>query len=583
MNPRMPNPPGAGSDKASDKVSDKRSVGVASEATSGALVAGALAVDLYDTTLRDGSQREGISISAADKVRIARLLDALGVSFIELGWPGSNPKDAEAFERARDVAWENAHIAAFGATRRGGMNAEDDPQVLALLATGASVCTLVGKTSMLHVREVLRVTPDENLRMIAETVSFLVRSGRRVIYDAEHFFDGARLDESYALQTIAVAAEAGAEVVVLCDSNGGSLPWDIAARVRAVSEKLPVTVGIHAHDDADCGAANSISAVRGGARHVQGTINGYGERCGNANLCSVVPTLELKMKMRCVREGGLGTLTHLAREVAEIVNLAPDAHAAYVGRSAFAHKGGIHVAAIRRHPRAYEHIDPALVGNRTRVVVSELSGRGNVLAKAEEYDVKLDEGVASSVLQGVKALEARGYSFDGAEASVALLMRRKAAGYVPPFELVDYKVSVHQRKQEDAVSDASVKIRVQGALVHTAAEGIGPVGALDLALRKALSLAYPELTGVRLEDYKVRILDSVEGTSATTRVLIDHSFGEQRWTTVGASPNVLEASWLALADGIEYGLSLAQGAAEPAAPGAKNVAVVAEQAEKGAA
>ena len=540
------------------------------------------AVELYDTTLRDGTQREGISISAADKIRIARLLDGLGVTYIELGWPGSNPKDAEAFERARDVEWKNARIAAFGATRRAGMTADEDPQVQALIATGASVCTLVGKTSMLHVREVLRVTPDENLRMIAETVAFLVRSGRKVIYDAEHFFDGCRLDESYALQTIATAAEAGAQVVVLCDSNGGSLPWDIEQRVRAVAETSRAMVGIHAHDDSDCGAANSISAVRGGARHVQGTINGYGERCGNANLCSIIPTLELKMGLRCVHDGGLATLTHLAREVAEIANLAPDAHAAYVGRSAFAHKGGIHVAAIRRHPRAYEHIDPALVGNTTRVVVSELSGRGNVLAKAEEYDVELDQGAASSVLQGVKALEARGYSFDAAEASVALLMRRQTQGYVPPFELLDYKMIVQQRMQEDAVSDAFVKLRVRGEIVHTAAEGIGPVGALDLALRKALANAYPELSGIRLEDYKVRILDSVTGTSATTRVLIDHSFGEQRWTTVGASPNVLEASWLALADGIEYGLSVVQ-AARTKTSAAVKTAAAGERAEKGAA
>ncbi len=532
-------------------------------------------VDLYDTTLRDGTQREGISISAADKIRIAHLLDALGVTFIELGWPGSNPKDAEAFERARDVPWEHAQITAFGATRRAGIAAEEDPQVSALLATRAPVCTLVGKTSMLHVRAILRVTADENLRMIRDTVAYLARSGRRVIYDAEHFFDGCREDEGYALETLRVAASAGAEIVVLCDSNGGTLPWDIEHRVRSVSEELKIAVGVHAHDDGGCGAANSLSAVRGGATHVQGTINGYGERCGNANLCSIIPTLELKMMMRCVREGGLATLTHLARQVADIANLAPDAHAPYVGRSAFAHKGGIHVAAIRRHPRSYEHIDPALVGNRTRVVVSELSGRGNVLSKAEEYDVKIDSGAASTVLQGVKELESRGYAFEAAEASVALLMRRQTIGYTAPFDLVDYKVIVNRRSREEAVADASVKIRIRGETVHTAAEGNGPVSALDAALRKALCAAYPEVTGIRLEDYKVRILDGVAGTSATVRVLIDSSFGEQRWTTVGASPNVLEASWLALADGIEYGLGVAQAAREAA-----RLEVHAEQAER---
>ncbi len=522
-------------------------------------------VQLYDTTLRDGTQREGVSISAADKIRIARLLDSMGISFIELGWPGSNPKDAEAFERARDVVWENARIAAFGSTRRAGMSAEDDPQVAALLETRAPVCTLVGKTSMLHVTEVLRVSPEENLRMIGETVAYLVAHGRRVIYDGEHFFDGCREDAGYAMETLRVAAAAGAETVVLCDSNGGSLPWDIEERVRRVASEIAVPIGIHAHDDADCGAANTISAVRGGASHVQGTINGYGERCGNANLCSIIPNLELKMMIRCLHEGALAELTHLARQVADIANLAPDAHAAYVGRSAFAHKGGIHVAAIRRHPRAYEHIDPALVGNRTRVVVSELSGRGNVLAKAEEYDVKIDANGASTVLRGVKELESRGYAFEAAEASVALLMRRQSTGYAAPFDLVDYKVIVHQRSREEAVADASIKIRVRGESVHTAAEGNGPVSALDAALRKALATAYPEVTGIRLEDYKVRILDGVAGTSATVRVLIDSSYGEERWTTIGASPNVLEASWLALADGIEYGLGVARAAREAAA------------------
>jgi len=515
------------------------------------------AIELYDTTLRDGTQREGVSLSAVDKIRIAQLLDTLGVAFIELGWPGSNPKDVEAFDRARDLPWQNAKIAAFGATRRAGTTAGGDPQIAALLATGAPVCTIFGKSSMLHVREVLRVSPDENLRMIADSVQYLVESGRRVVYDAEHFFDGCRDDAAYAMETVRAAARAGAEVVVLCDSNGGTLPSEIDGRVRSVLADLRTTVGIHAHNDAECGVANSLAAVQAGAKHVQGTINGYGERCGNANLCSIAPTLEVKLGVRCLRDGALAQLTHAARQVAEIANLAPDTHAPYVGRSAFAHKGGVHVAAIRRHPRAYEHIDPALVGNRTRVVVSELSGRGNVMAKAEEFGVDLD-GAEHAVLRGVKDLEARGYAFEAAEASVALLMRRQSPGYTPPFDLVDYKVIVHKRPNEESYSDAGIKIRVRGEVVHTAAEGNGPVSALDAALRKALTAAYPEVNGIRLEDYKVRILDGVAGTSATVRVLIDNGFGEERWTTVGASSDVIEASWLALVDGIEYGLAVAR-------------------------
>ena len=532
------------------------------------------AVRIYDTTLRDGTQREGISLSAADKIQIALLLDEIGVSFIELGWPGSNPKDVEVFARARDVDWRGARHAAFGATRRAGVGADEDPQVRALLATGAPVCTIFGKTSVTHVRQVLRIAAEENLQMIAETVGFLVESGRRVVYDAEHFFDGYTEDAEYAMETLHVAAAAGADVVVLCDTNGGTLPWVVEERVRTVRRALGgATVGIHAHDDVGCGVANTLAAVRGGATHVQGTINGYGERCGNANLCSIVPTLELKMRRRCLAPGALPQITHLARQVAEIANLAADTHAAYVGRSAFAHKGGVHVAAIRRLPRAYEHIDPALVGNETRVVVSELSGRGNVLAKAEEHDIALDAGGEALVLEELKGREARGFAFEAAEASVALMLQRRAPGYVPPFELLEYRVTVGQRREEGALSDAAIKIRVRGEVVHTAAEGDGPVSALDAALRKALASAYPQVQEIRLEDYKVRILDSVAGTSATVRVMVDSARGDARWTTVGASSNVLQASWTALADGIEYGLVLAI-AAETSAP---------SEAEKGAA
>ncbi len=521
-------------------------------------------VTLYDTTLRDGTQREGISLSAVDKIQIARLLDGIGVSFIELGWPGSNPKDEEAFVRARDVDWNTARIAAFGATRRAGISPEDDAQVGALLATQAPVCTIFGKASIVHVRDVLRISAEENLRMIAETVGFLVENKRRVIFDAEHFFDGYREDAEFAMETLWAAARAGAEAVVLCETNGGALPWDVEQRVRTVAGVMPCPVGIHAHDDTGCGVASSLAAVRGGASHVQGTINGYGERCGNANLCSIIPSLVLKMRRRCLREGALSELTHVSWKVAEIANLSPDAHAPYVGRSAFAHKGGVHVAAIRRSPRSYEHVDPTLVGNRTRVVVSELSGRGNVLSKAEEYEVELTAGGQSAVLRGLKEREAQGYAFEAAEASVALMMRREAPGYKPPFELVDYKIIVGRREGEAPVSDAAIKIRVRGEVVHTAAEGHGPVSALDLALRKALSGAYPEVNGIRLEDYKVRILDGDAGTAATTRVMIENGYGEEHWTTVGASENVLEASWIALAEGIEYGLLVASAGAAPA-------------------
>jgi 2-isopropylmalate synthase len=540
-------------------------------------------VQIYDTTLRDGTQREGISLSAVDKIRIARLIDELGVRYIELGWPGSNPKDAEVFERARDVPWKHAAVAAFGSTRRAGVAPESDPQVAALLATRAPVCAIFGKSSITHVREVLRAAPDENLRMISETVAYLVESGRRVIYDAEHFFDGYGEDAEYAMETLRAAASGGADVLVLCDTNGGTLPWTVEERVRAVRTGLRVAIGIHAHDDVGCATANSLAAIGAGATHVQGTINGYGERCGNGNLCAIVPSLELKMGRRCFAPGALRQITHVARQVAELANLAPDAHAPYVGHSAFAHKGGVHVAAIRRFPRAYEHIDPAQVGNETRVVVSELSGRGNVLAKAEEHDVALEAGGEAAVLHEVKEREARGFAFEAAEASVALLLRRKATGYVPPFELVDYKVMVGQRSGEGPFADAAIKIRVRGEVVHTAAEGNGPVSALDAALRKALALAYPEVRGIRLEDYKVRILDGVEGTSATVRVMIDSVLGEDRWTTMGASANVIEASWIALADGIEYGLDMARARVRGVEGRALDPAPAFAQHERGAA
>lgn len=510
-------------------------------------------IAIYDTTLRDGTQREGISLSCSDKLRIAQQLDGLGVAFVEGGWPGSNPKDAELFRRARDLPWTHATLAAFGSTRRAGCAPDDDANLAALLASGAAACTIFGKTSLLHVREVLRTTPEENLAMIEDSVRYLVAHGRRVIYDAEHFFDGAREDLAYALATLDAAARGGAATLVLCDTNGGTLPWEVEARVREVIAAVPTEVGIHAHDDTGCAVASSLAAVRAGATHVQGTLNGYGERCGNANLTTIIPDLELKLGLRCLRPGALAELGRVSRAAAELANLAFDEHAPYVGRSAFAHKGGVHVAAIRRAPRAYEHVDPELVGNRTRCVVSELAGRGNVAAVAEAHEVALATGVEAGVLAAVKEREARGYTFESAEASVALMMRRAEPGYTSPFELVDYKVLIGT-----GYADAAVKVRVRGELVHTAAEGNGPVSALDAALRKALVSAHPEVEHVHLEDYKVRIVDGTAGTSATTCVLVDHGNGDVRWTTVGASPNILEASLIALVDGIEHGLWLAR-------------------------
>jgi 2-isopropylmalate synthase len=528
-------------------------------------VPGAKRVALYDTTLRDGTQREGISLACSDKLRIAQQLDALGVSFIEGGWPGSNPKDGELFQRARDVQWTHAALAAFGSTRRAGIAAADDPNIIALLESGAGVCTVFGKTSVIHVRDVLRTTLDENLRMIEETVAHLVKNGRRVIYDAEHFFDGAREDEAYALETLRAAERGGAEALVLCDTNGGTLPWEVEARVRALVGTVKPAVGIHAHDDSGCAVANSLAAVRGGATHIQGTINGYGERCGNANLTTIIPTLELKLGLGCVAPGALPTLGHVARYVAETANLAFDEHAPYVGRSAFAHKGGVHVAAIRRSPRSYEHVDPALVGNRTRVLVSELSGRANVQALAEEHAVDVAKGAETTVLARIKEQEARGCAFESAEASVALMVRREAPGYEAPFELVDYKVLVGQTivGGAPAYADAAIKVLVRGVLQHTAAEGNGPVSALDAALRKALATEYPQIAKIHLEDYKVRILDGGDGTAAITRVLIDHGNGTDRWTTVGASPNIVESSLAALIDGIEHGLWLSERETQP--------------------
>ena len=528
-------------------------------------------VEIYDTTLRDGSQREGISYTLEDKLRIADRLDSFGVSYIEGGWPGSNPKDMEFFERGRERGWKHAKLSAFGMTRRAGIQAADDKNLQALIAAGTVACTVVGKTSTLHVTEVVRTTLEENLKMIEESVAFLCAAGREVIYDAEHFFDGYALDAVYALETLRAAKRGGARVLVLCETNGGGLPWDVQEAVRKVALELEHPLGIHAHDDSGCGVANSLAAVLGGARHVQGTINGFGERCGNANLSVIVPNLELKLGYRALAPGKLEEVTELSRFVADVANVTHDAHMAYVGRSAFAHKGGIHVAAMRRHADSYQHIAPEKVGNVMRVVVSELSGRGSVLSKAEELGVKISEGAELETLNEIKAAEARGLSFESAEASVALLLLRKAKGYTPLFEVIDYEAQVGKRQGAEMYAEGIVKVRVGSQLLHTVADGNGPVGALDAALRKALAPMYPAVEHIHLADYKVRILDGTEGTSAITRVLIDSRDERGSWSTVGASPNIIEASMQALVDSIEYGL-INSGVTHATGPGSSRAA-----------
>ncbi|MCU0513151.1 MAG: citramalate synthase [Anaerolineae bacterium] len=527
-------------------------------------------VAIYDTTLRDGTQREGISLSVADKLKITRLLDDLGVAYIEGGWPGSNPKDAAYFEQARHLSLKHARLAAFGSTCRKNSDPATDENIRALVEAQTPVVTVVGKTSMLHVVDVLQTTPDENLRMIRASIAWLKGLGKEVIYDAEHFFDGTKLDLEYGFDTLKAAVDGGADVIVLCDTNGGSMPWEVEALVRQVRQAFPhITIGIHTHNDGELAVANSLAAVQAGATHIQGTINGYGERCGNANLCSIIPDLQLKMGLPCLPDAAtLRTLAHVSRSVAEIANLAPDHHLAYVGKSAFAHKGGIHVAAIRRNVDSYQHIDPTLVGNEMRVLVSDLSGRGNLLSKAEEMGLDVSHEEAVQVLEEIKQLESEGYVFEGAEASVAIRMHRARPDYTPLFTLIDFTVIVEDRRGRGHIAEAMVKVDVHGDIIHTAAEGNGPVNALDLALRKALVGRYPQITDFQLVDYKVRILDSQNATAATTRVLIDTQCGTRRWSTVGAGTNIIRASWLALVDSVEYGVRLAEGMVDvAAAPG----------------
>jgi 2-isopropylmalate synthase len=525
-------------------------------------------VETYDTTLRDGAQQVGLQFTVADKLRVTELLDDLGVDVVEGGWPGSNPKDAEYFARARDLPLRHARLAAFGATRRAGRAADGDPNLQALLDSGAPVVTLVGKAWTLHVTEALRTSYDENLAMVADSVAHLRAAGRRVAFDAEHFFDGWAADQGYAMAVVEAAAAAGAGTVVLCDTNGGTLPSTVARVVVEAVRRLPgVRVGVHFHDDAACAVANSLVAVGAGARHVQGAANGYGERCGNADLFAVVAGLELKEGRELLPPGRLAALTATAHAIAELANLPPDHRQPYVGSAAFATKAGLHASAIARRPDAYSHVDPARIGNRAQVLVSELAGRSNVLAKAGELglDLDADPALGARVLDRVKELEYRGYAFEAADASFELLVRREAGKLERAFELEGYRVIVERRPDGSDISEATVRLRLPdqegGERVVAVGEGVGPVHALDQALRRALADRHPELAAIRLVDYKVRILDGRAGTRAVTRVLVTSADGDGEWTTVGVSDDVVTASWEALADGLQFGLDRAARAA----------------------
>jgi 2-isopropylmalate synthase len=513
---------------------------------------------VYDTTLRDGAQGPAVSFSAADKVRIARALDDLGFDYVEGGFPGSNPKDEELFAELHTRPLKQARLAAFGATRRANGRCEDDANLEALVRSGAPVWTLVGKTDSWQVSTVLQTTNNENLAMVEESVAYGVALGRELIFDAEHFFDGFARDSEYAVEVCLTAARAGASWVVLCDTNGGSMPAEIRQGVEAVRNAvadlhLPVRVGIHTHNDCELAVANSIEGVLAGADMVQGTINGYGERCGNANLVSVVANLVVKLGFAVLPAASVARFSDLSRTVAEIANLALPLQQPFVGHGAFAHKGGQHVAAVLKHKDSYQHIDPAVVGNGPRVLVSELSGRGNVLAKAREFGLELDRDDPQTrwLVQHLKELEHQGYSYEAADASFEMLVRRLQPGYKAPWTVADFTAQV--RKSGTSVNaEATVQVAVGGTVYHTAATGNGPVNALDAALRKALSPRFPGLRGVTLHDYKVRILDGDAGTAATTRVLIESGKGLKRWTTVGCSSNIIEASLLALVDALEF-------------------------------
>lgn len=513
-------------------------------------------IEIYDTTLRDGTQGEGVSFSAEDKLKIALRLDQLGIDYIEGGWPGSNPKDMEFFQKIKEVTLSHAKLAAFGSTRKAGITPEEDANLNALLDAGAPVTTIFGKTWDLHVTQALKTTLEENLAMIEESVAYLKSKGRQVIYDAEHFFDGYKANPDYAIETLRAASRGGASTLVLCDTNGGTMPWQIQEIIGKVRELIDTPIGIHAHNDCELAVANSLTAVTAGAVHVQGTMNGYGERCGNANLCSILPNLTYKMGCQAVDKEKLRGLTELSRYISELANMHPMANQPFVGKSAFAHKGGVHVNALLKNSLTYEHMQPELVGNETRVLVSELSGVSNVIYKAEKmgFDISHTNPDTRKVLEEIKELENQGYQFEGAEGSFELLMRKAFDGYQVPFELAGFRVIMEKRENNGIQSEAVIKLRIGEEVIHTAAEGNGPVNALDHALRKALEGVYPNIREMKLTDYKVRVLEEKDGTEALVRVLIETSDGHTSWGTVGVSANIIEASWQAMVDSLAYGL-----------------------------
>ncbi|MBI2370875.1 MAG: citramalate synthase [Deltaproteobacteria bacterium] len=514
-------------------------------------------VKLYDTTLRDGTQGEEIAFTVEDKLRIARKLDELGIHYIEGGWPGSNPKDLAFFREARKLHLKQSRIAAFGSTRRAKMSPEHDAIFRALVEAETEVITIFGKSGDLHVREALRITLEQNLEIVHDSVRYLKTKVNEVIYDAEHFFDGYRANPEYAMKTLQAAEAGGADCIVLCDTNGGSLPSQVRAIIEVVRQQVRTPLGIHTHNDGECAVANSLVAVEAGAIHVQGTINGFGERCGNANLCSIIPNLKLKLGIDCVTDEQLARLREVSRFVYELANLHPSTHQPYVGDSAFAHKGGVHVSAVARRAETYEHIQPELVGNRQRILISDRSGVSNVVAKAQAFglDLKGDDPVVREILEQLKELEHQGFQFEGAEASFELLMRKAMGRHKKFFNLVGFRVIDEKRKEDEpALAEATIQVKVGGKVEHTAAVGNGPVHALDNALRKALEKFYPELKEVRLLDYKVRVLTPTRGTAAVVRVLIESGDKHENWGTVGVSENILHASSQALIDSIEYKL-----------------------------
>lgn len=513
-------------------------------------------IKLYDTTLRDGAQAEGISYSLMDKIYICKRLDELGIDYIEAGWPGSNPKDMQLFLKLAKTRFKKSKLVAFASTRRPNLAPSQDRNLKATLKCQAKIAIIFGKTWMLHVESVLRTTKDENLKMIFDSVNFLVKHGLRVFYDAEHFFDAYRDNPDYALKTLKAAEDAGASFLVLCDTNGGSLPADIKRNILEVKAHLNAELGIHCHNDSGLAIANSLAAVEVGSTMVQGTINGYGERCGNADLIPVIANLKLKMGFDCISDEGLKSLREVSHFVSEISNMRHAGNQPYVGDSAFAHKGGVHINAVMKTPYSYEHIDPELVGNRRRILVSELAGKSAILHRAEELklDLSKQDPKTKKVYSSLKKLEAKGYHFEAAQASFELLLKR-ALGKLPRyFELQELRVIVNKEKDKKATAEAVIKIRVKGKIEHTAAEGDGPINALDNALRKALLDFYPTLAGMHLSDFKVRILDEKEGTAAATRVIIQSQDKKDTWNTIGVSGNIIEASWQAFSDSIEYKL-----------------------------